>query len=210
MRLLAFLFALVLSACSAGRAKLAAAPPSLLYPQYTHNTAGLVPMPLVTPVWIDKDFSPSQLAQLKDALTEWNFALNGYESFEVVSDKFAMEPEVIAQVEATGQGLVILDVLSSNHYVQEMGDGVLAWVPELGAHIMSVVGDRIGNRDLKAIILHELGHVLGLEHILVKSTLMFPNYNYGSPCIDKISVQQLASVRARFDWRHMNYCERPL
>ncbi len=177
------------------------------YSVYVKHDPPVVTVPRVTPVWVDKDFPASQKADVLAAIDEWNFALNGYSSFQVVDQNYDMEPSVLEQIRDTLQGLVILDVSVKMEQVQRLPDGVLAWVPELEANSMFIIGDRIGNRALKSIVMHELGHILGLEHQEEAGTLMFPSYDRGSPCIDQVTAMHLASVHSRYNWHHMNYCE---
>ncbi len=177
------------------------------YSVYVRHEPPVVNVPRVTPVWVDKDFPTGQKADVLAAIDEWNFALNGYASFQVVDDKFDMDPDVLQRIKDTLQGLVILDVSVKNDYVKEMPEGVLAWVPELGANSMFVIGDRVGNRNLKSIVMHEMGHILGLEHQEEAGTLMYFSYDQGRSCVDWVTAMHLASVHGRYDWHHMNYCE---
>ncbi len=165
----------------------------------------------MVPVYIDVGFSDAHRLAIHQALDTWNLALNGYERFEVASDKFDMEPETLETIDFTGQGLVVLKRMHEDDVVKSLPDGVLAWVPMPSygeAHSLDIIADVIGNRDLRTICMHELGHVLGIPHLPIRGSLMFSTYP-NSPCIDRATVQALATIR-RWEWKHLNFCERPL
>jgi predicted Zn-dependent protease len=176
--------------------------------RYVRNDPPVRTMVAHIPVWVDADMPKSQKKAIREALEEWNFTLNGYTVLELETENFKMEQSVIDEVVNTHEGIIIVSNRSSDVLVQLIDDeAVLAWVNELGGNVMHVISDRIGRRDMKSIAMHEIGHALGLPHILVKHTMMFPSYTFGSTCIDEVTVRALASVRSRYDVAHMNYCK---
>ncbi len=72
----------------------------------------------------------------------------------------------------------------------------LAWASNIGGReIFMYVGHY--EQDVKGILLHELGHAFGAQH--VEGTLMAPHWSQnGYKCPDKITVAQVAS------WHHVN------
>jgi len=182
--------------------------PSSYHNEYTDNPRPVVMDTHVVPIYVDKDFSYPHLKDIREALAQWNIAMNGYEQFEIVTEKFDMEPDVLKHIFDSMQGIVILSRKSEDADIQQMPDGVLGFTPSAPAQVVNLIEDRIGTRNLRIILLHELGHALGLMHITVSGTLMFPAYPYDSPCIDKSTVVALAFTR-RWDWHHMNWCEWP-
>ncbi len=201
-----FLFALLISMVVAvtGCAKA----PTL----YTVNPRATDFMPEVTPVWIDTKFTPDQKQAIVEALDAWTYALNGYNRFELVSQDFDMDISVLEQVMHTGQGLLVLDRSVTDPVYDDLPNGVLAWVED-GVPIVNIFGDVVGNRNVKAIAMHEMGHYLGITgryaHTAVKGTLMFPSYTYSQTCIDRLTMQTLATFRPKYDWHHTNYCNKP-
>ncbi len=166
-------------------------------------------MPETFPVYIDTLFTAKEHDDIHGAVSDWNTALNGYMTYIIGSDTFDMEPEVIRSVLRTGQGLLILRNKFADYKDDEDIEGTLAFVYRLGAPVVHVLEDVIGTRDFKSIVLHEMGHTLGIPHVYIRGSLMFPSYPYGANCIDKATVQTLSSIRPWFEWRHMRYCERP-
>jgi len=176
--------------------------------------------PEYTPVYIEKAFTQSEHDAIHRALAGWNYVLNGYQVYSVASDDFDYDLDVIEQISNTDQGLVFVRAsiamadsldLSDGILVEKENNGVLAWVPGLGEQVVFIVTDRIGTRDLTAITEHEIGHTLGIPHLPIKGTMLYPYYTFGASCIDRATVQALASLsRGRFDWHFMNWCELPL
>jgi predicted Zn-dependent protease len=199
MRYTAILFAFVVSCLSCA--------PLQHQIQYTKHPGPVMTMVQHVPIYIDEKFSAHQRAEIHAAIDDWNFALNGYTDLIVVDDSYDMGIAAAEKVIRTHEGIIILAVGTDSPMVEEMGDGVLAWVNEIDGNLMHVVYDRIGTRNMRAIMVHEFGHALGLPHIYVKNTVMYPNYNYGSTCIDKITLMALQSVHSRYDVNHMNFCE---
>ncbi len=170
------------------------------------------------PVYMDKNFSESERASMLQAMGEWNHVLNGHMKMVVKDMEVDIRsPEMKAlfrQVRATGEGYMILKL---NHDDPMLGDaveeddGTLAFVNSLGhrGHIMVVIADRIGSRNLTAIALHEFGHLFGAMHVLAKS-LMYPAYSGRSSyhCVDKITMMQVANYQ-EIDPTHLNYCVTP-
>jgi hypothetical protein len=75
--------------------------------------------------------------------------------------------------------------------------------PDVGG-LMAIYVDRIGQRDLGGVVMHELGHVLGLGHS-GKAGLMAAHYHPTSQrCVDRTAVEALAARRklplARLNW----------
>lgn len=161
------------------------------------------------PVWIDAEFSTEHRRAIHSALAAWNNSLNGYERFEVVSDVFNLDVDILKTILSTRQGLLILRRLY-NETFWGLPAGTLAWVyREDGEEglLLNIVDDVIGDMNLQTIVQHELGHVLMLPHLPIQNTVMYPTYKYSSHCIDKITIRALASIRG-WDWNHMRMCER--
>ncbi len=204
--ILFLLLTLILVACST-------TPGTLKSPScddgYVNNPPPEGIITLVVPTYLDVNFEPRQRAKIHQAIAEWNKTLNGYQVYTIVSDTFDMQPEVLIKINASREGLVILARTTEDEFVkEELPPGTLAWVPALGAPIVNIITDRIGSRDLKAITMHEIGHTLGIPHILVKYSLLYPAYPFGTNCIDELTVRSLSSVQSRFDMKHLQYCRR--
>ena len=70
---------------------------------------------------------------------------------------------------------------------------------------MIVYRDRIGMRDLGSVVMHELGHVLGLGH--GPKGLMAAHYHpTDQQCVDKATIADVAAQR-RLPINQLNWCQ---
>ena len=165
--------------------------------------------PEVVPVYVDKSFAMDAREDIHAALDEWNFAFNGYVTYVVVSDDFDMEVAVLEKIVRTRQGLVVLSV-PDNFLEDNVPPGVLAWVDDLGDPVVHIATGRIGTRDLKKIVMHEIGHTLGIPHTQAAFTLMSQYYQVQSACIDEYTLHTLSgedhAQAVHWDWHFMRSC----
>jgi predicted Zn-dependent protease len=184
-------------------------------PQYWTYRQGKVPEHLVVqviPVWMDNSLLIPQREGVIEAVGEWNKVFNGQIILQMEPVLNRVEAlKKLDEIDKTRTGWVIIssteEMLIAEGYIDE-GDGVLAYVYNLGGNLMIIVRDRIGTRDFKVIAMHEMGHLLGADHINAMS-LMAPHYGREQiNCIDKVTVAQVARFnRLRFET--LNYCLTP-
>lgn len=181
-----------------------------LYEYHSAKTPKAIVNPEQIPIWIDMSFNQADREAIIKATNEWNFVLNGQAKF-TFQGYFQGDKEglmIFKDTLKTGLGVVI-----TSNDSDELGDdgeaeGILAFVAGAGAHHMVVIHDHIGNRDLKDIVLHEYGHLLGADHVNTTS-LMYPaNDSKQSPCVDKITALQVANY-LDLDVETLHYCRTP-
>jgi hypothetical protein len=177
------------------------------------------------PVWLDKNFTAEQIEQIRGAIKEWNLVLNGQIVFQLVEKeemgidkKKHLYPVTFDGREAgktlennpTGQGIVVYALKKGDKELKDsdVTDGMLAWVNGPGTRHIMVVIDRVGNRNLKTIIMHEIAHLLGAQHVSARS--LENNYagRYSYDCIDKITVAQVAAYQ-HLELHSLGYCITP-
>ena len=168
-------------------------------------------------VYIDKDFTENDMLKIGAALDDWNYALNNYIRFNIVSTKFDMEPSILKTI-MSSNGLMILKIDSNSSFIPKPDtDGVvLAFTDMVSRHVIMVIRDRFDNPNyevandkngLTLAMRHELGHVLGLKHILSSTkTLMAPKLTLEyDQCIDKTTIEAVAKEQ-HLNVHRLNYC----
>lgn len=168
------------------------------------------------PMYVDGHMTKEGRQSLANAINDWNYALNKEMLITVKTWALDVNTDsgqaIVQQVKITHQGIVVLWLNHDDPVVQAMDpDGnALAFVDGLGrkADMLVIVQDTIGNRNLKVILEHEIGHILGASHTMAKS-LMYPYADSNqSPCIDKITMLQIANYND-LDPAVLNYCVIP-
>src|SRR5579859_118554 len=173
---------------------------STTYWQYHLTGETRVIHPTNIPVWIDSRFSEKETEDIKNALNEWNLALNGQikiidqhsgegmdgkkrlylNSFDGLEEGKKLEK----QFEESGLGWVIFATKHDAKEFEEIPDDALAYVDGIDQHKMVIIQDRLGGRAIKDITMHEIGHLLGAFHVNTPS-LMYPSYgNRQFDCIE--------------------------
>jgi len=126
-------------------------------------------------------FSADDRARIAQALDEWNRALNGVARFAPAADTNSRRVWAITAI--------------AQSPVQNRRE-TLAEVKGLptGGGLLLVYLDRLRGKNLDGIMLHELGHVLGLQHEGNRG-LMAAEYNpHDQKCVDYSAMAQLAAL----------------
>lgn len=159
-------------------------------------------------IYLDKEFGNADVVAIQDALTQWQYALNGYITFETLTVDLvhgSMDP--LRQSEA-GQAWLIMKIDSQNPLVvfhDKPQQPALAFCEAIGGHHMYLVRNRLDNDSVKGVVMHEIGHLLGAEHRR-EDGLMDPiHHDYDSQCIDRGTLEQVAAYQ-HLPFVNMNYC----
>ena len=161
----------------------------------------------VIDLYVDRDFSDYERDRMLSAMRQWNYVLNGFVQFRARVLAADPQPMMLAQIRRSG-GWVLARV-DSRHPVAQQGEGTHALAVTTGNRggFVYVISDRIGNRDLTGVIMHEFGHVLGAGHD--GYGLMAPVYNAAmGRCIDQDAVALVARAQ-RLPINSLNWCEGP-
>lgn len=173
--------------------------------EYTRQGLRAVTPIRTIPIWIDRDFGEADKLAIDDAINAWNYAMNGYVKLVVVDTQFDMEiPKIVEQVKEGGW--LFMKVTSDNSLVpsNDKGYKTIGFTEMVGGHHLYLVRDRLQNDDVFGVTLHEIGHLMGSEH--VGDRLMYPHYSRARfRCIDYVTVQSVANA-----WdvpvERLNYC----
>lgn len=171
----------------------AAAAPQRAAMHYTRHAAATTRAEIIS-VRINDPFAPGDRAKVFRAVNEWNVALNGYVRFEIVPEgRPRPAGKTWTVVAAQGNAPAAQSTMLAFTYATPNGG------------LIAVYMDRIGNRDLGGVVMHELGHVLGLGHD--SGGLMAAHYHpTAQQCVDKAAVQAVAAAR-HLPPDRLNWCE---
>lgn len=160
----------------------------------------------VIPIWIDDKFGEADKVSIDDAIMQWNYAMNGYVVLKVVDTHFNMEVDKIVEQVKQG-GWLFMKIDSTNKMIpdhKDKGYWTIGFTEKLGGHHLYLVRDRLQNQDVFGVTLHEIGHLMGSDH--VGQRLMYPHYTRaGFQCIDYDTIKAVAKWQD-LDARRLNYC----
>lgn len=160
---------------------------------YTENRRGEEQGELL-PIRIDGGFTAYERAKILRAVNEWNHVLNGHARFEIV------ETDASYRIMALGVGAPNPPPGVRSKYLLANVVGK----PD-GPMTALVFIDRLGNRDLTALMLHEFGHMLGLPH--TAEGVMSPEYDLVQwRCVGKEAAAALAARRG-LPLDELNWCD---
>jgi hypothetical protein len=156
----------------------------------------------IVPLRLKGSFTPGERAKILRAVNEWNVALNGFVRFAIVEDSGASvanarqsRPWSIMAAEGIAPRVAPGPTIALAHTQPLPGSGGL----------MIVYVDRIGTRDLGSVVMHELGHVLGVGH--GEKGLMAAHYHPADQqCVDKATIAAVAAKR-QLAVDQLNWCE---
>lgn len=147
---------------------------------------------------LDDTFAPHERARIAHAVRSWNHVLNGFVRFDIArpGDGGEGSPQswLIAPARQPSLRRGVDLTLALTQPVSSGGGAIILYV------------NRLGDRDPGAVLLHELGHVLGLSHE-AEGGLMSAYYSaHAQSCVDRRTVARIAAGR-RLPLEQLNWCE---
>lgn len=189
----------------AGCAALGFSEPQLGRYEYTKNENRAVQPIRVIPIWVDKGFGTADRLAIDDAVNAWNYAMNGYVKLTIVDWQFDMEIPKIVESVRTG-GWLFMKINHDSDLVPNNSKGfwTIGFVERISGHHLYLVRDRLANEDVFGVTLHEIGHLMGSDH--VGKRLMYPHYTRARfQCIDWDTMYAVSNAwDLRLD--NLNYC----
>lgn len=140
------------------------------YPTHAHIT-----------IYLDRNFDDFEQETIIRAAMEWTETTNHIIEYDVVQlptlGHISYEDSVfITKISPDHPDIILLDQTNKNTTLGYFD--TKSYLPHI-----ALVTDRIKDNDYYAVVLHELGHSLGLSHnegIDNVGTLMFPSIDFGS------------------------------
>lgn len=155
-----------------------------VYPTHEHKT-----------LYIDRNFNDDEFEFIVEAGLEWTEATNHVIEFDVIRlpTKDVIELNhgvIITKVTPDFPEILMLD--STNHNIT-----LAYYTDENNLPYIAVVSARLDDEIYKSVIMHELGHALGLDHNQGDEglfTLMYPSIDFGSDTITDTDIKQLCKL----------------
>lgn len=158
--------------------------PEKNYPTHVHKT-----------LFLDRYLSPDEVAFITQAALEWSEATNNIVEFNIVT-----LPNKNAII--TDNDIIILSMSPDHPIIILLDDGqensTLGYYDDnLPVPSIYLVSSRITEKNYPTVVLHELGHALGLEHnegLRGVGTLMFPNIIWGAKHITMYDLKKFCKL----------------
>jgi hypothetical protein len=163
--------------------------------RYTHHPK-ISGAPRIIALSLEGPFTTDERAKVLRAIEEWNHVLNGYIRFGTGSGGVGSWT-ILAQKGGSPQAPdpVAGQPLSSTQ----------AGFLSIGGRMIIYV-DHIGTRDLRGVVLHEFGHVLGLTHAPGDNLMSARYLPMLEQCVDKPTAEMIAAQH-KLPISGLNWCE---
>lgn len=160
-------------------------PPDKKYTEYSHSI-----------LYLDKSFTDDEIDVVLDATLEWNKATGGRVNYDIIMLNSSNETIdfnrgiLVNKLPADNIEILTLDFRNENitlGYFTNQG---------LMPHI-AIVADRLDLDDYKTVVMHEIGHSLGLDHNEGDDgigTLMYPTIELQSNYISETDIKNYCKL----------------
>lgn len=164
----------------------------------TLPTKSTYQLPIHKTLYVHRQIYDEELLYLIQATIEWSEATNNKVIFDIrklpVKDIDIIDSIIVMNVTSDDPGIILLDSIK-----QKKNRKTLAYYNnDTGLAYIALVDERLNKYNYIQVIMHELGHAIGLKHLEDTdenaSSLMHPTINYGTTYITKLDLIELCKL----------------
>ena len=158
--------------------------PKKTYPTYVHKT-----------LFLDRNFSEKEVLFITQGAMAWSEATNHIVDFDIVTLPNTDIPVtkndiVFIKVNPDYPNIIVLDSINKKTTLGLYDDEAII-------HTIELVSDRIDDEEYPSVVMHELGHALGLKHnegLDGIGTLMYPTIGLGANYITEDDLKNFCKL----------------
>lgn len=132
-------------------------------------------------VYVDSEFTEEEFMIIQEAADEWAQETNNLATFDVY---YGIEDGLYNKIKHDPNSLLVVKSNSETPLVKSLdklikGEVLGFFLKELEVQSILLVNDRmLGDHYYKAVVIHEMGHSIGLPHTRDEESIMYRSMNY--------------------------------